>query len=42
MINTLTFIALVMLAEAGIVWLAYLMGHQNGWLRGWEDRRASK
>ena len=42
MINTLTFVALVMAWEAAVVWIAYTMGHQNGWLRGWEDRKASK
>ena len=38
MINTLTFVGLVMLAEVVIVWLAYHMGFQNGWLNGWDQR----
>ncbi len=38
MINTLTFIALVIIAEAAIVWLAYTMGWQTGWLDGWDER----
>jgi hypothetical protein len=42
MINTLTFAALVVAAEAWIVWLAYCMGHSNGWCDGMEDRRTSK
>jgi hypothetical protein len=42
MMNTLTFVALIALWEAAVVWIAYQMGVQNGWLQGWEDRRASK
>lgn len=38
MINTLTFVGVVMLAEVAIVWLAYCMGFQNGWLNGWDQR----
>jgi hypothetical protein len=41
MINALTFAVLVMAAEAWLVWLAYCMGFQNGWLNGWDQRRVS-
>lgn len=40
MINTLTFVGVAMLVEVAMVWIAYAMGVQNGWLQGWEDRRA--
>ncbi len=39
MINCITFVALVAIAELAVVWLAYSMGHQSGWLAGWEERR---
>lgn len=39
MINTLTFVALAMIAEAWIVWLAYSMGHASGWCEGMDNRR---
>jgi hypothetical protein len=38
-INCITFVALVAIAELAVVWLAYSMGHQSGWLAGWEERR---
>jgi hypothetical protein len=40
--NTLVFISLLFLSELAVVWISYTVGHQNGWLRGWEDRRGSK
>jgi hypothetical protein len=40
--NTLVFVGLVMAAEAWIVWLAYCMGFNNGWLDGWDERRDAK
>jgi hypothetical protein len=39
MMNTLTFVAIVALGEIVVVWLAYSLGHQSGWLAGWEERR---
>lgn len=39
MINALTFAAIIIAAEAWIVWLAYCCGHSNGWLEGMEKRR---
>ena len=38
MMNTLTFVGLVMIVEVAVVWVAYSLGVQNGWLKGWEDR----
>jgi hypothetical protein len=38
MIGTLAFVALMMLAEVAVVWLAYCAGHTAGWFEGWEDR----
>jgi hypothetical protein len=39
MMNTLTFIALLAIAELAVVWLAYALGHESGWIAGWEQRR---
>lgn len=39
MMNTLAFVCLAAIAELVAVWLAYRVGHDNGWLRGWEERR---
>jgi hypothetical protein len=39
MLNTLTFIALIAIAEAAVVWLAYSLGHESGWLDGWDQRQ---
>jgi hypothetical protein len=36
--NTLVFVGLVMAAEAWIVWLAYCMGVNNGWLDAMDRR----
>ncbi len=36
--NTFIFVSLVLIAEVVIVWLAYCMGHDTGWLDGWEQR----
>ena len=37
--NTLAFIALVAIAEIAVVWLAYALGHETGWLDGWDAGR---
>ena len=37
MMNTVMFIALVAVAELAVVWLAYSLGRDAGWLAGWED-----
>jgi hypothetical protein len=39
--NTSFFVALVAVAQVVIVLMAYSIGHANGWLRGWEERRDS-
>ena len=39
MISTLAFVGVMLLVEVAIVCMAYLMGHANGWIAGWEDRR---
>ena len=38
MMNTLTFVTVAVIAEVAVVWVAYSLGVQNGWLKGWEDR----
>ncbi len=38
MINTLTFMAIAVLFEAWIVWLAYSLGYSSGWCEGMDDR----
>jgi hypothetical protein len=42
MISTITFLGVLMLAEAAVVWLAYCMGHSVGWCEGAENRQAGK
>ena len=37
--NSITFFALGAVAQIAVVWLAYSMGHESGWLDGWEQRR---
>ena len=39
MMNTLTFVALVCIAEVWIVWLAYCLGFNNGELVQMENRQ---
>lgn len=39
MINALTFLSLLAIACWSAVWLSYRIGHDAGWLAGWEDRR---
>lgn len=39
MINSVTFLSLFLIAELVGLWLAYRLGHDNGWLAGWEGRR---
>jgi hypothetical protein len=36
--NTLVFAWLLILAQAYVVWIAYSLGHANGWLEGMETR----
>lgn len=42
MINTLTFVGLVLLAEVWLVWLAYCVGHSAGWCEGMDTRSGRK
>lgn len=39
MMNTITFIAVVAVAELAVVWLAYSLGREAGWLDGWYQGR---
>ena len=38
--NTVMFCLIAMAWQAGTIWLAYRIGHDDGWLDGWDDRRS--
>ena len=37
--NTVVFFVVGMLGQIGVIWLAYSVGHEDGWLDGWDDKR---
>jgi hypothetical protein len=40
--NSLVFISLVAIGEIVVVWLAYRVGFDNGWLNGWDESRTNR
>ena len=36
--STIAFAAVITASELALLWVAYTMGFQNGWLNGWDQR----
>lgn len=38
--NGTVFFVICLAAQCAVVWLSYSIGHEDGWLDGWDDRRS--